>query len=48
MYFEESTSDAPRIYRPEISAYLRFKAKDGAFEIYDAVTKEKKPGEGAD
>lgn len=42
MYFEESTSDAPRIYRPEISAYLRFKAKDGAFEIYDAVTKEKK------
>lgn len=42
MYYEEETSDAPRIYRPDIATYLRFKAKDGVFEIYDAVTKEKK------
>lgn len=42
MYLEEQTSDAPRIHRAEIQAYIQFKGKNGYFEIYDAVTKEKK------
>lgn len=41
MYHEEQTSDAPQIYRPMIEARLRFKSKDGKFEVYRTNTKEK-------
>lgn len=40
MYFNEK-SDAPKIERVEVDKYVRFKPKDGVFEIYDKETKEK-------
>lgn len=41
MYHNEQ-SEAPAIVRVDVDANIRFKGKDGVFEIYDRSTKEKK------
>lgn len=41
MYHSEQ-SEAPSIVRVEVEANIRFKGKDGVFEVYDRATKEKK------
>lgn len=41
MFYEEQT-ESPKIERVEVDSYIRFKAKDGVFEVYDKATKAKK------
>lgn len=40
MYLNERGSDAPQIYRADIPVSIKFKAKDGSFDLYDRRDKK--------
>lgn len=40
MYINERGSEAPQIYKADIPISVRFKAKEGVFDLYDRATKK--------